>query len=475
MASEPGRGKSWSLQVASNQIFCPSILNTSPETTLCWDRPGLRKERGDRLGWGNAETSLKPRRHLPPPPCAPRELERLRQTSRPGLRSEARGGRRAAAHLLPASAPSRCGPWSLPWARRSPARSSRSRKTSLRWRCRCRGRRSGPRRFRVLPRQNASPTPRPGASPHVPANLRCFSRHGPAPLGRPDNPWTTLACGIAPHRRHRGEAAATGHSRPAAPHAPPRNLPGGRNAAAALPAGRCFSGGPYCARTAGGRWQRGRRCRPAPPLPTPFPPPSLPSSSRSLPFSLPALALGSRREPCTAAGRRRSGGGSGDGGAGRAAAGAAPVPLGPGGGAGRGGRVLRHRHGRRRALVLAPGHGRGKRQLRDAAQLDRHDPLQLLQRHVRGPRVRPAGVDAGKRCLATASSRGLAGDRGQPWGRAGRPAVTTVEIAYLSMPSFLLCPPRSLHALKLLLPPYLVPKSFLCPSRLCSCSFQSFQ
>lgn len=165
------------------------------------------------------------------------------------------------------------------------------------------------------------------------------------------------------------------------------------------------------------RAHRGRAvAAPLPPPPRPFPPsplPSLPSSSRSLPFSLPALPVGSRREPCTAAaGRRRRGGGSGDGGAGRAAAGAAPVPLGPGGGAGRGGRVLRHRHGRRRALVLAPGHGRRERQLHHAAQLDRHDPLQLLQRHVRGPRVRPAGVDAGKRCLATAAPRGLGGTAG---------------------------------------------------------------
>lgn len=339
-------------------------------------------------------------------------------TDQPGLRREARGGRRAAAHLLPAWAPSRCGPWSLPWARRSPARSSRSRKTSLRWRCRCRGRRSGPRRFRVLPRQNASPTPPPGALPHVPANLRCFSRHGPAPPGRPDNPRMTLACGIAPHRRHRGEAAATGHSRPAAPHAPPRNLQAvgtrlRRYRRAAVSGGARIARGPRAG--GGSAGAAAAPLLPFPPLPTPFPPPSLPSSSRSLPFSLPALALGSRREPCTAAaGRRRSGGGSGDGGAGRAAAGAAPVPLGPGGGAGRGGRVLRHRHGRRRALVLAPGHGRGKRQLRDAAQLDRHDSLQLLQRHVRGPRVRPAGVDAGKRCLATASSRGLGGTGGSP-------------------------------------------------------------
>lgn len=94
--------------------------------------------------------------------------------------------------------------------------------------------------------------------------------------------------------------------------------------------------------------------------------------------------------------RRRAGGGSGHGRPGGAAAGAAAVPLGAAGGPGRGGRVLRHRHGGRRAVVLAPGHRRGKRQLCRAPQLDRHDPLQLLQRHVRRPRVRPAGVDAGK-------------------------------------------------------------------------------
>ncbi|XP_077038993.1 palmitoyltransferase ZDHHC6 isoform X3 [Agelaius phoeniceus] len=194
---------------------------------------------------------------------------------------------------------------------------------------------------------------------------------------------------MAPHRRHRGEAAAAGHSRPAAPHAPPRNLQGAgtllrRYRRAAVSRRGPIASGPR----AGGGGSAGAAPAPLRPFPAlPFPLPSLPSPSHSLPSSLPALSLGGRRGPCTAAaGRRRPGGGSGDGGAGRAAAGPPPVPLGPGGGAGRGGRVLRHRHGRRRALVLAPGHGRGKRQLRDAAQLDRHDPLQLLQRHVRGPR-----------------------------------------------------------------------------------------
>lgn len=71
--------------------------------------------------------------------------------------------------------------------------------------------------------------------------------------------------------------------------------------------------------------------------------------------------------------------------------------------------MLRHRHGGRRAVVLAPGHRRGKRQLHHAPQLDRHDPLQLLQRHVCRPGVRPSGVDAGKRWLRIASSPGRGG------------------------------------------------------------------
>lgn len=96
------------------------------------------------------------------------------------------------------------------------------------------------------------------------------------------------------------------------------------------------------------------------------------------------------------AGRVGPGAGSGHGRAGRAKPGAAVVPLGTAGGPGCGGRVLRHRHGGRRAVVLAPGYRRRKRQLHHAPQLDRHDPLQLLQRHVCRPGVRPAGVDAGK-------------------------------------------------------------------------------
>lgn len=336
---------------------------------------------------------------------------------------------------------------------------------------------AAPHRFRVLPHQNASPTPPPVSLPHVPAKLRDLT--GTAqPLSA--LPTTSERSWYAGSRHTAGtEERRQRRVTPAPQPLMPRLVTiRGRNAVAALPEGRCFPGGRI---RNGPRAGGGGRASPAPaplrPFPArPFPLPSLPSSSHSLPSSLPALSLGGRREPCTAAaGRRRPGGGSGHGGAGRAAAGAPPVPLGPGGGAGRGGRVLRHRHGRRRALVLAPGHGRGKRQLRDAAQLDRHDPLQLLQRHVRGPRVRPAGVDAGKRCLATASSRGLAGPGGQPWGRAGPPAVRTVQIACPSMPLLLLCPPRTLHALRPLLPPSLVPKSFLCLSPVCSCRFQSFQ
>lgn len=97
-----------------------------------------------------------------------------------------------------------------------------------------------------------------------------------------------------------------------------------------------------------------------------------------------------------AARKRRAGGGSGHGRPRGAAGGAAAVPLGAAGGPVRGDRLLRHRHRGRRAVVLAPGHGRGERQLHHAPQLDRHDSLQLLQRHVCRPRVRPAGVDTGK-------------------------------------------------------------------------------
>lgn len=137
------------------------------------------------------------------------------------------------------------------------------------------------------------------------------------------------------------------------------------------------------------------------------------AEARRFPFpSLPSISLSGRRGH----GRRAGGGGGGHGRPGGAAAGAAAVPLGAAGGPGRGGRLLRHRHGGRRPVVLAPGHRRGKRQLRGAPQLDRHDPLQLLQRHVRRPRVRPAGVDAGKSCLAAGMGMG----RGKGKGRGGR-------------------------------------------------------
>ncbi|XP_064287387.1 palmitoyltransferase ZDHHC6 isoform X2 [Passer domesticus] len=227
-----------------------------------------------------------------------------------------------------------------------------------------------PLRTAALPR-SATPkrVPRPG-----PRRLATRSAATQAIRQTPERPW---------QRGHRGESVT-----PAPQPLSPRLVTCRREGR-----GRGATGGPLFPGGTVLRADRGRAGggsagpAPAPLLPFPACPslPALPSSS--LPSSLPALSLGGRREPCTAAaGRRRPGGGSGDGGAGRAAAGAAPVPLGPGGGAGRGGRVLRHRHGRRRALVLAAGHGRGKRQLRDAAQLDRHDPLQLLQRHVRGPR-----------------------------------------------------------------------------------------
>lgn len=66
-------------------------------------------QRGDTFGRGKDETSLKPRRHVPPPPCAPGAGSWSGSYRPAGPAERGPRGRRAAAHLLPASAPSRCG------------------------------------------------------------------------------------------------------------------------------------------------------------------------------------------------------------------------------------------------------------------------------------------------------------------------------------------------------------------------------
>ncbi|XP_071302404.1 palmitoyltransferase ZDHHC6 isoform X1 [Agelaius tricolor] len=98
---------------------------------------------------------------------------------------------------------------------------------------------------------------------------------------------------MAPHRRHRGEAAAAGHSRPAAPHAPPRNLQGAgtrlrRYRRAAVSRRGPIANGPRRA-VAAARAPLPPRSAPSPPfpshslrcppLPTPFPLPFPPSPS----------------------------------------------------------------------------------------------------------------------------------------------------------------------------------------------------
>lgn len=384
-----------------------------------------------------------------------------------------------------------------------------------------------PFRTQALPRSatcKGVPPPPPGSSPQVPAKLSARARVLEArPRCRPSLGGSNCSPGPGEGRRRRRPAHAPQPGTPQLPAWQPRSFVGragggvvgweergcGAKRRDAVSRRDPIANGPP--------GEEGGRRRLAEPeaavarAGSALPPPPRAGGPRRLPFlplplplphgAAPASAAGGtargwgRREPCAAAAaaaaaeegrqRQRAGGGSGHGRAGGAAAGAAPVPLGASGGPGRGGRVLRHRHGGRRAVVLAPGHRRGKRQLHHAPQLDRHDPLQLLQRHVCRPGVRPSGVDAGKRWMAMASSPGWA-RRGGGGGLAGLPALVlgpapregggagvgkTAGIAYLPLPPLPLSPRRRQPA------PQAPPSSLssLSASLPLCCCFQRFQ
>lgn len=101
----------------------------------------------------------------------------------PASRAPCRAPSPRRAHLRAAWAPCRCGPWCRPSARRSPARSSRSRRTWRRRRRRRRrqgGRRSSQSRFRVLLAAKTPPRRPHGAWHRVPPH---FSSSSPPLLG----------------------------------------------------------------------------------------------------------------------------------------------------------------------------------------------------------------------------------------------------------------------------------------------------
>lgn len=129
--------------------------------------------------------------------------------------------------------------------------------------------RSAPRRFRVLLPTKASPrlrAPRHRFRRNSPPPLRCFNRGGPAPRCRPATPRQPSPGGSKCGPRPGGGPLLPCH--PGARSPPPRNpAPPAASrrrdgaAAAAPPAGHCFPAGPYCQRTAGGRWLTRRRRR----------------------------------------------------------------------------------------------------------------------------------------------------------------------------------------------------------------------